>query len=451
VSAILKSTTSVCDQCLVKVPAAVIRRDGAVFMKKTCPEHGEQEALLASDEALYFHAPEGVPWGAGGCCAMNHSCTVVIEITDRCNLTCPTCFTASSPEQGWQMSLEEFRSRLDRLLAAGKGSADMIQLSGGEPTVHPDLEAMIAYAFERGMKRVYVNTNGVLLGKDPTLARRLAALDAGKNRLQLYFQLDGQRESTHSLIRGRRGLDKTKARAIEAALDAGLYVLPIMTVTRGINLDEIGDLFRFVVEHHPKMNTLMLQPAFYAGRYENDRGPLRLTMSEVAHEAARQSGVFEARDFGPIPCSDPNCFALAVALVKKDGIVPVSRYFPGFDRWSSPEVAPLISSLTEKMPQTMLEAADGDRGVVDALLELLASDDDSMEWSSYERFVMIGIKPFMDAGTYDQDRIDKCCVHVLDRKGELVSLCEYNTLHRARDRKEATAPCTLEALPGAAE
>ena len=42
----------------------------------------------------------------------------------------------------------------------------------------------------------------------------------------------------------------------------------------------------------------------------------------------------------------------------------------------------------------------------------------------------IGIKPFMDAWSYDQDRIDKCCVHIISADGTPVSFCEYNAINR---------------------
>ncbi len=426
----IKTTTSVCPRCLIKVPAAaVFEREGQVFMKKTCPEHGDEEAWLASDARLYFSAGNGD--GASGCCALGHSCTMIFEITERCNLTCPTCFTASSPQETWQMSFDEFERKLDRQLAAGRGDADLVQISGGEPTLHPDLPRMIALCFARGVRKVYVNTNGVRLGREPDFAHFLAEAAGDAERLQFYLQFDGFEERTHSLIRGARGLSPLKLKAIDNLLAAGLYPLPVMTVTRGINLEEIGAVVRLVIDRHPRMNTVILQPAFYSGRYENPRLFERLTSAEVAHEVARQTGLFAVEDFGPIPCGDPNCFTLAVGLMKDGRLIPVSRYFPRIETWQRPEVAPLIRRFTDKMPQTMLDVL-GEDELVDSLLDLLADGDGDIDWSDHRNFVLIGIKPFMDAHTYDQDRVNRCCVHVIDRAGNPVSLCEYNALRRPR-------------------
>jgi tetraether lipid synthase len=432
---LLKNTVSVCPTCLVRVPATVEERDGQVFLRKSCPAHGSNDALLSSDARLYWLSGgegEGVAGEAcaSGCCATGHSCTLIFEITERCNLTCPTCFAGSSPHHTWHMSLAAFTERLDRLLAEGKRDADMVQLSGGEPTVHPDIERMIEICFERDVRKIYVNTNGIRLAREPDFAKRLAAIDGGRDRLQFYLQFDGFAPATWTQIRGARGLLPVKQRAIRHALDAGLFVLPVMTVTRGVNLGEIGEVIRMVRDHHPRMTTVMLQPAFYAGRYDNDRSGPRLTLAEVAHEVARQTdGLFSIDDFGPIPCSDPNCFALAIALVHDGKVTPISRYFPRYEQWAEPGTADLVSRLADRMPQHMLEALV-EEPAVDALLDLLAGDDESIDWSDYHNFMLIGIKPFMDAHTYDQDRVDRCCVHVVDREGQPVSLCEYNTLRR---------------------
>lgn len=428
----IKSTTSACPRCLRKVPARIFERDGRVFLDKECPEHGVDEALLASDARLYWNAG---PEGAKGCCASNHSCTMIFEITERCNLTCPTCFSASSPHETWQMPFDEFDRKLDKLLAQGKRDADMIQLSGGEPTLHPDLERMVELAFAKGLRKVYVNTNGVRIAKDEALVERLAKIDAGRDQLQFYLQFDGFEERTHSLIRGAKGLSPVKQQAIANLEKHGLYTLPVMTVTRGVNDGEIGGVVRMMIEHHAatrKMNTVILQPAFYSGRYENPRAADRLTLAEVALEVSRQTGgLFLPEDFGPIPCSHPNCFALAVAFVKDGKVTPVSRYFPKFETWKDPHVAGTIERLTDRMPQHMLDVLAEDQ-LLDSLLDLLAEGDDTANWSDYTNFVLVGIKPLMDAHTYDQDRIDRCCVHVIDREGIPVSLCEYNALRRPR-------------------
>ena len=430
----IKRTLSVCPVCLTKVPAEVYERDGSVFMRKRCPAHGDEEVLVASDAAFYWHDDKREGAACGDGCMLGHSCTLIFEITDACNLTCPTCFTASSPQKARAMTVAELDAKLERLLAGGRKDVDIVQLSGGEPTIHPDLERMIEVCFARGIRRVYVNTNGVKLGKDPDLAKRLGALGGNDARLQIYLQLDGLRDETSSLIRGRRGLSDVKRRAIANATEQGLYVLPVMTVTRDVNTTEIGDVIRTALAHHPKMNTVILQPAFYAGRYEHERHNAgRITVGEVARLVEEQTaGMFTRQDFGPLPCSSPNCFAMAVGLKRGDRVIPISRYFPRFETWKEPAVAKQVARFADRLPQNLVDVLAED-DLLDELLDLLASGDDAdVDWHDYKSFFLVGIKPFMDAHTYDQDRVDRCCVHVVDSSGAPVSLCEYNTLRRPR-------------------
>ncbi len=427
---LIKHTTSVCSTCLAKVPARVLQDDGRIVMHKTCPLHGEEHALLASDPTFYWKRQDGGSCGPGGCGALfNHSCTLIFEITEKCNLTCPTCFTDSSPHLGWKLSVAEFTDKLDRLLAAGKRDSDIVQISGGEPTVHPDVVEIIDICFDRRIKQVYLNTNGIELGKSPALAQALAK-HAG--RLQIYLQFDGFRHETYDAIRGAKGILELKLRAIDHCRRADIFVLPVMTVTRGINLDEIGALLRFTMDRFPHLNGVMLQPAMYAGRYLNEQLYDRVTVGELALEVERQTdGLFTRADFGPIPCSDPNCFAMAVGVRIGGKVVPISRYFPAYDTWTQPGVADRIEQFTDRLPSNMLESlADDD--MVDQLLDLLTSSDDSLDLSDKKAFFMIAVKPFMDANCYDQDRVDACCVHVVDRQGNPVSLCEYNCIRRPK-------------------
>jgi 7,8-dihydro-6-hydroxymethylpterin dimethyltransferase len=431
----IKETTSVCSTCLTKVPALVFEEENAAYLEKTCPEHGKERALLASDVRHYYRSGKGEKGGCGpaGCGVLNnHSCTMIFEITEHCNLSCPTCFAASSPEQTWRMGLDEFETKLDRLVAAGKRDADIVQLSGGEPTTHPDLEKMVDLCFEKGIAKVYINSNGIRFGKEPELLERLAK---HKENLQIYLQFDGTRPTTYDALRGAKGLFDLKMKALDNAIANGIYVLPVMAVTRDVNMDEIGTVLRLLLERHPHLNGVMLQPAFYAGRYLNEQHQQeRVTISDIISEVEEQTkGMFTAADFGPIPCSDPNCFSLAVGMVSDGKVIPISRYFPSFDTWEDEGVAERIASITDKMPQNMLDELADDE-LVDQLLDMLTQggDDGEVGLRDYRDFFIVGIKPFMDAATFDQDRVEKCCTHVIDREGNPVSLCEYNTIRRPK-------------------
>jgi len=447
----LKTTVSICPTCLEPVSAEVYRQNGEVWMQKRCPEHGDFSALLAADSRHYYKS-KSASSASGSCCktsgcgsaVSNHSCTVLIEICERCNLTCPTCFAGSSPAHSAMMSLETFRARLDGLVAGGKQGADTIQLSGGEPTVHPQLFEMLDMLFEKGFSRVTINSNGIKLAQ-PEFVAQLADRVKGNPdaHLYIYLQFDGFDDRTYETLRGRSDLLELKRRALVNCIDAGLVVHPVMTLTRDVNDHEVGAFVALATEH-PEIKHVVIQPAMYSGRYEQFRRIDRLTQADAAALVVEQFGVFEPEDFGPIPCADPNCHGVAVAVRTEEGLIPVSRYFPQHADWDEPEARDLIAAFTDTLngrdgfaaaiQWVMSREGNGaldrmDDATVDRLLDAFAAGSGTGIW---DRLLTISIKPFMDAWTYDQDRIDRCCVHILDDAGKPVSLCEFNAVTRPR-------------------
>jgi len=467
----IKRTSSICPVCLEAVDARVFEREGEVWMDKHCSIHGRFSALLSADVRHYFESPVSLPASslqAVSCCGSgcgapasdtsgatvmesagwsNHSCTILIEIIERCNLSCPTCFVGSSPQHSGLMSMQEFSRQVDQLVAGGKCGSDMIQLSGGEPTIHPRIFEMVDLLFERGFKQVCINSNGLKLAR-PAFTERLAnsMVKSRDGRLAVYLQFDGFEDATHASLRGRKDLLDIKRRALENCQRSNITVHPVMTLTRGVNDHEAGSFVQLAVDN-PGLKNVVIQPAMYSGRYDNPRRQDRITLADTVTMICDQFGVFSPQDFVPIPCSDPNCFGIAVAFRTRHGLLPVSRYFPRHDSWGSEESRALIEAFSDSIngPQGISEAirwatAEGridqamqdldDAGVealLDALIEIQAGKGDL-----WDRVLTISIKPFMDAWTYDQDRIDQCCVHILDADGNPVSFCEFNAINRPR-------------------
>ena len=465
----IKNTSSICPQCLEPIDAEVFERQGEVWMDKTCARHGQFSALLSSDIRHYFEpaARSGAsPSSGASCCGSscglatsdvlpganttpwtNHSCTILIEIIERCNLSCPTCFAGSSPLHSKVMSLEEFTRQVDQLVTEGKRDSDMIQLSGGEPTIHPSLFAMVDLLFERGFHKVCINSNGIKLAQ-PAFTERLANCmnRHPKDQIFVYLQFDGFEDNTYARLRGREDLLQIKRRALDNCQAHGIRVHPVMTLTRDINDHEVGDFVRLAVEN-PALKNVVIQPAMYSGRYDNPQRQDRLTLADTVTLICDQFGVFSPEDFVPIPCSDPNCFGMAVAIRTDNGLLPVSRYFPRYESWDSDEARELIDRLSNTIdgPQAISEAirwaSTGERvqpllqgldnADVDCLLDALIEHQTGAV-DIWDKLLTISIKPFMDAWTYDQDRIDRCCVHVLDQDGKPVSFCEFNAITRPR-------------------
>lgn len=337
------------------------------------------------------------------------------------------------------MTLEQFESRLDGLLAQGKGDADLVQLSGGEPTIHPQFFEILEAALRRPIRQIYINTNGIKLARR-AFAERLASYG---ERVSVYLQFDGFKRSTLRVLRGREDLVETKLAAADNCEDLGICMVPVMTLTPDVNDDELGAFFEFATSRPGSIEKVMIQPAMYSGRYEQPRRVDRLTVADVVDLISAQVPAFVPADFSPIPCSDPNCFSMALALRTPEGLIAVSRLFPRYASWADPDVAGIIGDVTDTfdsstdlaaMLQWALESdalQSLDEDALDQLLDRIEAASTSAPGKGSPMFA-IGIKPFMDAYTYDQDRIDKCCVHIVSTTGEPVSFCEYNAIRRPR-------------------
>jgi uncharacterized radical SAM superfamily Fe-S cluster-containing enzyme len=341
------------------------------------------------------------------------------------------------------MSVGKFTEIVDGLLKQGKGDADLIQLSGGEPTIHPEFFEILEIALDKGIKQVYINTNAIKLSRRE-FAQRVAGYGS---RVSVYLQFDGFKESTYRSLRGRADLLETKIRAADLCEELGINTVPTMTLTREINDDEVGKFIAWASSRPNSIRKVMIQPAMYSGRYDNPRLIQRMTVADVVEEICDQTdGTFSAEDFTPIPCSDPNCFSLAVALRSNDGLMPISRYLPRYRQWTSPANQQMIAAVSDTFDSagsfadlmSKVVASDALQGLDDAALDALldiieqlpegaADSHDSQNWNG---MFAIGIKPFMDAYSYDQDRIDKCCVHIISADGRPVSFCQYNAVNR---------------------
>lgn len=443
IGTLLKTTRSICPSCLEPIPAGVYERDNQVWMDKTCPSHGQYSALLSSDSSTYFQStPSSENQSCSSSCNCSsgidqHSCVLLVEITQKCNLTCPTCYAASLPANDTFVSLSEYKTLLDKLIVNNHGDADALQISGGEPTIHSDLLEMIEIAYKKGFKQVYLNTNGIKLSQ-PDFAKSLANLS---NPVSIYLQFDGVSEATYKTLRGNAKLGDVKRKALANCEELGIEVIPIMTLTRGVNDNEIKD-FLDISLSSKSVNKVMIQPAIYSGRYINPRRINRLTAADTIALIAEQSGVFKKEDFTPIPCGDPNCFRMALALRTNDGLIPVSRYFPKYDQWKDAATAAKLAPITdtfdspEALSHALAMSAESDAlanlndDEIDTLLDAIAAVQEQKKEADWQGLFAIGIKPFMDAYTYDQDRIDTCCTHIAAKDGTPISFCQYNAINR---------------------
>ena len=463
-------TRSICPQCRQVVDAQVLFRNGAVVLRKRCPDHGWHEALVSSDaewylDSLRYNKPgalpydfstavqEGCPQDCGLCPEhQQHTCIGVIEITSRCNLGCPTCFADSGmqhPHGGFDLTLSQVGAILDRLVET-EGHPEVVQISGGEPTIHPQLLDILAMARERDIRHVMLNTNGLKLATDPDLAAQLAPY-----RPLIYLQFDGLRASTHEALRGR-DLREIKAQALERLAEAGLYTILVPTVVQGINENEIGDILRYGLAH-PAVVGVSYQPATFAGRCLKGHDSLdRVTLPDVLHALEEQTdGLFQVSDFFPVPCPHPACSACTYAFIDGDLVTPIPRilnvddYLDFINNRSIPDLSTELEPVVESL-WSMAAAMGSDETTDDLVcatcgIEVPTSLDPS---HLKEHFFAIQVHGFMDEHTFDVKRAMKCCVHQLLPDGRAIPLCAYNNLgYREEVRKMLGSERLLQPQP----
>src|SRR5579871_2565445 len=304
----LGQTTSLCETCLELVPAKIIAEGERVYYQKRCREHGVQKTLIADDVgywksqrdwlkpgdrplALQSRTEHGCPWDCGLCPDHEqHSCLTIVEINDACNLTCPVCFADSAVGRGGHRPLAEIEAMLDAVVAS-EGEPDLVQLSGGEPTIHPQFFEVLSAAKARPIRHLMINTNGLRIAREPGFAERLAAFMPG---LEVYLQFDSLRREALMDLRGA-DLSRIRIEALEALERVGVSTTLVATVKKGVNDAEIPELVRFALGWRC-VRGLTFQPAQDAGRNDGfDPKAHRIVLTEVRRRIA-EAGVFQLDD-----------------------------------------------------------------------------------------------------------------------------------------------------------
>lgn len=436
-------TESVCPVCLNRIPAERVASGERVDLVKTCPDHGTFRAVVwngrpaldawqrpktpAILHPVFHETQRGCPFDCGLCRGhRQRSCTVLLEVTRRCNLRCAVCFAGSHPQDVPDPDLSEIRNWYRTAWNLAPGSN--IQLSGGEPTVREDLPEIVAAGREAGFGFVQLNTNGIRLAGDGGYVRALK--DAGL--ASVFLQFDGTDDAIHLKLRGRPLAD-VKRRAIEACSDHGIGVVLVPTLVPGVNTDRIGSLLQMAVSWSPGVRGVHFQPVSYFGRYPHPiDGSARITLPELMAAIERQSaGTFQAADFRPPGCENAWCSFHADYIVWPDGRVqamhPV-RPFPGCcapipaeegarramahvsRQWAAPDRTPAVEGTDE-----------AGRPPASGPMRL----DDFLDRARTHVFT-VSAMAFQDAWTLDLERLRECCIHVLDPIRGLVPFCAFN-------------------------
>jgi len=458
---ILAQTRALCPTCLRVVPGTTVESGGKVYLNRSCPEHGGFSSLVLSDATWWewsrrFIRPgrrpahtatetvHGGPYDCGFCPEhQQHACVTVFEITEACNLECPACFAGEAHVR--HAGLEEIEVMADALVRAEGGQADVAMLSGGEPTLHPRFFEVADAIRSRPIRYVIVNSNGIRMARDPAFCRGLAERD-----MLVYLQFDGFSDETYRTLRGRPDLYQLKRQALANLAKAGVRVVLVATVLRGVNDHEIGAIVRYGAEH-PAVRAVSFQPQFGEGRFVPFDGDDRMTITDVIDAIARDSGVFTREDFTPVPCCDPMCTAATFAYAHDGRLIPISRLVPvesvldyGTNS-AMPHLSEAFRSDLEEMREVLLKlysksAPAGSDRQAEAFFcacEPLLAEMSGVE-DLPDRIFGVTIEGFMDRQTFDLSRAVRCCIQEALPDGRIVPFCVYNTLYRfAPDHRPA--------------
>jgi 7,8-dihydro-6-hydroxymethylpterin dimethyltransferase len=455
---------SICSTCYQKVEGKIVFEDGAVYMLKRCPEHGNERVLMADDVDYYrrcreiFIKPPEMPlafntpvrWGCPydcGLCAdhQQHSCLSLVEVTDHCNLQCPVCYAESGPSRQQNRSLDHIQRMIDAVVR-NEGEPDVVQISGGEPTIHPDFFAILDRAKAAPIRHLMVNTNGIRIAEDGDFATRLAGYMPD---FEIYLQFDSFERQALMSLRGA-DLRDIRMRALERLNRLGISTTLVITLKKGLNDHEIGRIIDFALQQ-PAVRGVTFQPVQAAGRLEHfDPATDRLTLTEVRRKILEQTSVFRPEDVLPVPCH-PDSLAMAYALKVDGKVVPLTGLIDpavlieGGRNTILYEQDDAVREGVFKLFATNHSPDSGARSLRDLLCCLPRLDAPGQ--LGYENIFRVMIMQFIDAYSFDVRSVKKTCVHIVHPDGRLIPFDTYNLFYRDGLEQSRLAPLRRMAEP----
>ncbi|HEV2561684.1 MAG TPA: radical SAM protein [Rhizomicrobium sp.] len=438
-------TSSLCETCLRLVPAKIVFEGDDVFFLKRCNEHGAQKTRIASDVAYYKSQKDwlkpgdrplafqsrthlGCPYDCGLCPDHEqHSCLALIEVNDVCNLTCPVCFADSSPQHTKQRTLAEIDSMLETLVESER-EPDLLQISGDEPTIHPQIIEILKLAKSKPIRHLMLNTNGIRIARDKEFVAQLAELTPG---FEVYLQFDSLKRSALENLRGA-DLRRIREQALANLEEAGISTTLVCVVKRGVNDAEIGEIIRHALTYKC-VRGITFQPVQDAGRnLDFDKNRDRMLLTDIRREIGK-SGVFNVDDIIPLPCN-PDEIAIGYGLRDGTNVTPITRFIPkdellaaapntiSFERY--PELRRRIFDL-------MSLSATGERTktVLGDLLCCLPQIE-VPEDLGYERVFRVVIVQFLDRFNFCVGAVKRSCIHFVTPEGKIIPFDTYNLFYR---------------------
>ena len=480
-------STSLCPECMIRIPMRIYEEDGVVYLEKTCPKHGKFEDVYWGDAELFkwfydnwYNARylgtgvenphtktlNGCPFDCG-ICPQHKTSTIlgIIDVTNRCNMACPVCFAyAGASNYVYEPSFEQIVDMIKLLRNNSPWACNALQFSGGEPTIRNDLPDLIKEAKKAGISHIEVNTNGLRIAEDIEYFKKL--LDAGLSTL--YLQFDGLREEIYKATRARTSLVPVKQKVIDNARKIGLdSIVLVVTLAKGVNDRDLGAIIDYAVENHDVVRCVNIQPVSMAGRLQKDEmRKMRITIPDTMKEIEAQTGGLVSRwDWRPVDwpvpmtkgmsvikgkgypdfTMHPMCGAATFLVVDKDGSFKPIMNYVDVDRFAEVFWDVYFSGAKGKKTMAKLKMLK--------LLPMAKSDfvrgliRNVITKGSYEalgdfmgRIVMVGIMHFQDVWNFDLERVQRCAIHYVTPDMKIRSFCTYNSIHRPNVEKQFAVP-----------
>jgi 7,8-dihydro-6-hydroxymethylpterin dimethyltransferase len=461
----LGTVQGMCRECGSPVPARVLEEHGAVYQERLCPKCGTGRARLADEVEWYLSRAattvqckssllpgtaiaKGCPHDCGPCAAHANACHLpVFSVTNACNMECPICFTYNRADKKYFMSRTELSQLLDKLLAR-VGPLDLLNITGGEPSLHPEILDLLKECKRPEIGRITMNSNGLRLASDEEFCRALAELG-----VYVVLSFDTFRPERAMVIHGR-DVTEQKRQALENLQRFGIGTTLLNVMIRGVNEDEIGDIIR-LAKTHSVVRSLTVQTMTFTGKGGKQFQPRETMPLDGAAKAIEQAtkGEISGSDFFPHSSAHPLCYSIAYFLKDGDRLRSLTDFF------GREELRGMLAGGYLLQP-----GREGQELFRQAIDRLWAEGDSENHLPSLRRLVermypagkslgapqrqqiaeqsllAIYLHSHMDEDTLDLARLAVCPDQVPDPEGRLIPACAYNLFYRQKDPRFWSGP-----------